>query len=117
MGMTMGKNHFGGKMRDRELNKLPEPEDVKRQVADFLDDLDEGGDGSFDREPRRPIPPSSQTSRRLTRKPKSNIESAFGDASKLLQREKSSELLAWRNERARIKREKISSEKDWDEVD
>ena len=104
-------------MRDREMDDLPKPEDVKRQVADFLDDLDEGGDGSFDREPRRPIPPSSQTSRRLTRKPKLNIYSAFGDASKLLQREKSSELLAWRNERARIKREKISSEKDWDEID
>ena len=104
-------------MRDREMYDLPKPEDVKRQVADFLDDLDEGGDGSFDREPRRPIPPGGQTNRRLTRRPKSKYAWASGDASKWIKWEKSSELLAWRNERARIKREKISSEKDWDEID
>ena len=104
-------------MRDREMDDLPKPEDVKRQVADFLDDLDEGGDGSFDRDPRRPIPPSGQTNQSLTRRPKSKYPSASGDASKWIQWEEYSELLALRKERARIKREKISSEKDWDEID
>ena len=59
-------------MHDNEPEGLPRPSDVKRLVEDFLDDPDEGGDWSFDREPRRPAPTGGVASRKLTKGSDSN---------------------------------------------
>ncbi len=71
--MKMENNHYGETMSSREnLDDLPTPEEVQIEVNRFLDELGDDGDGSFDREPRRPIPPSGQSS--LRRKSSRNSE-------------------------------------------
>ena len=71
--MKMENNHYGETMSSRDnLDDLPTPEEVQIEVHRFLDELGDDGDGSFDREPRRPIPPSGQSS--LRRKSSRNSE-------------------------------------------
>ena len=71
--MKIENNHYGETMSSRDnLDDLPTPEEVQIEVNRFLDELGDDGDGSFDREPRRPIPPSGQSS--LRRKSSRNSE-------------------------------------------
>ena len=71
--MKMENNHYGETMSSRDnLDDLPTPEEVQIEVNRFLDELGDDGDGSFDREPRRPIPPGGRSS--LRRKSSRNSE-------------------------------------------